>query len=74
MRWFADPHSADDMDAEDREMLLEEAAVHLAQSGGAGADFLLATSRAADDLQARAILLGSSYAGENRPGAETRGG
>jgi HEAT repeat protein len=65
MRWFADPDGANDLEPEDREILLEEAAVHLAERGGAGIDFLLASTRAADDLQMRAILLGLSFTGEN---------
>jgi hypothetical protein len=65
MRWFADPDNVED--PEDRETLLEEAAVHLAETGGAGIDFLLSSARAADDLQMRAILLGLSFIGENVP-------
>jgi HEAT repeat protein len=65
MRWFADPDNVED--PEDREMLLEEAAVHLAESGVAGIDFLLSSAAAADELQMRAILLGLSFADETAP-------
>ncbi len=70
MRWFVDPKNAQEVDPEDREMLLEEVAVHLAESGGAGIDFLLANAGAADDLQMRAILLGLSFAGESVPASK----
>jgi HEAT repeats len=64
MDWFADSAPNGKECDPDHELLLEEVAVHLAQTGSAGFDFLLSQLAGADEPHGLAILVGLSYTDE----------